>query len=575
MNRHALLHTQKSNYAYGITKDALRIRLRAAKDDLTKVEIIYADKFDMEHPQTKEMTKILSDGLFDYYETAISIEQNRYVYYFKLYTETEAVYFGENGVEEVLDPKTLHYNVFQFPFLHEVDTHQIPEWSKSAVFYQVFIERFYDGDPSNNPKEITPWGELPTGNSYYGGDLRGIIEKLDYLQELGINALYLTPLFSANTNHKYDTKDYMQVDPEFGTKEELRELVGKAHAKGMRVVLDAVFNHCGYYFEPFQDVLEKGKASKYFEWFHIDGDQVTTQPSNYLRFAFSDNMPKLNTSNQEVQDYLLGVATYWIEACDIDGWRLDVSDEIDHVFWRKFRDAVKAVKQDAIILGENWHDAYAWLQGDQYDGVMNYGVTKACLDFFAYNKIEADQFAYALSNVLMRNTEHANFCMLNLLDSHDTARILTLCEKNKDRVKIALTFLMSFMGMPCTYYGTEIAMEGENDPDCRRTFDWNQKNWDMTFHQYYKKIIALRKQYKPLTEGSVSFTYEQPLFVMERCYAHAKIVIVINNTSKDATYTVPDGTSKELMTDQVIGTKKVTKEVIKAYEAKMYYIKIK
>ena len=573
LNRHALQHIQKSNYAYGINKETLCIRLRAAQNDLTKVEIIYADKFDMEHSLTKEMNKILSDGLFDYYETHISMEQNRYVYYFKLYKGEEVVFFGENGVEETLDSKTLHYSVFQFPFLHQIDTHQIPKWCKNAIFYQIFVERFFDGDPTNNPENIRKWGELPTGHSYYGGDLRGIIKKLDYLQDLGINALYLTPIFEANTNHKYDTKDYMRIDPAFGTQEELKELVEKAHQKGIYIVLDAVFNHCGYHFAPFQDVLEKGKASKYFDWFHISGDKVTTSPANYLRFAFSNNMPKLNTSNKEVQDYLLGVATYWIKECDIDGWRLDVSDEIDHVFWRKFREAVKSVKQEALILGENWHDAYAWLQGDQYDGVMNYGVTKACLDFFAYNNIEANEFAYALSHLLVRNSEHANTCMLNLLDSHDTARILTLCKGNKDKVKLALTFLMSFVGMPCTYYGTEIAMEGENDPDCRRTFDWNEENWEDTFHNYYKKIISIRKEYKPLTVGTVRFTYEKDIFVMERCYEHEKVVVVINNSGDERIYQVQrKGEMRELLTDELIKKSDALNQVIKPYQAKLYHI---
>lgn len=574
LNRHALQHIQKSNYAYGINEDKLCMRLRAAKDDLVKAEIIYADKFDMDHPQIKEMNKILSDHLFDYYEAEVSLEQNRYVYYFKLYTEDEAVFLGENGVQEKIDPETLHYNVFQFPYLHKTDIHSIPEWSKGAVFYQIFVERFYKAGSTEHSKELTKWGELPKGHSYYGGNLKGIIEKLDYLQELGINALYLTPIFEANTNHKYDTKDYMKIDPDFGTEEELKELVIKAHEKGIRIVLDAVFNHCGYHFEPFQDVLAKGKASKYFNWFHINGEKVTTNPSNYLRFAFSDNMPKLNTSNEEVQKYLIDVATYWIKEYDIDGWRLDVSDEIDHTFWRMFRTAVKEAKEEAVILGENWHDAYAWLQGDQYDGVMNYAVTKACLDFFAYDNIEADEFAYALSNILIRNTKQANYCMLNLLDSHDTPRILTLCNQNKEKVKAALAFLMCFVGMPCTFYGTEIGMEGNQDPDCRRTFDWQQTNWDIDFHHYYKKIIGIRRKYKALSVGEVRFSYEKDLFVMERYLENEHIVLVINATKTDQVFNIEAKEVEELIEEVILkDAENKYLQIIKSNECKIYSIK--
>lgn len=574
LNKHALQHIQKSNYAYGINEKELCIRLRTAKGDMSNVEIIYADKFDMEHPETKEMNKILSDALYDYYEVQVGLEQNRYVYYFKLYNGDESVYFGENGVEESLDQNTIHYSVFQFPYLHKVDLHTIPEWSKTAIFYQIFVERFFDGDKSNNPANLTSWGELPGYKSYYGGDLRGIIQKLDYLEDLGITALYLTPVFSANTNHKYDTKDYMQIDPEFGTKEELKELVEEAHKRGIRVVLDAVFNHSGYYFAPFQDVLQKGNKSAYFNWFHIQGEQITTKPANYLRFAFSDNMPKLNTHNEELQKYLLDVATYWIKECDIDGWRLDVSDEIDHAFWRTFRKAVKEVKEDALILGENWHDAYAWLQGDQYDGVMNYAITKSCLDFFAYDKIDAEAFANSLSNVLMRNTEHANYCMLNMLDSHDTARMLTLCKGNKEKVKAALTFLMTFVGMPCTFYGTEIAMEGKDDPDCRRTFDWNKENWDMIFYNYYKKIIAIRKQHPALSTGKVKFHYEKDLFVMERYLDNERIIVVINQSDEERLFKMEGINAEELIEDKpVVIVDKYLVQSIKPNESKIYCIK--
>ena len=216
------------------------------------------------------------------------------------------------------------------------------DWMRSAVFYQIFVERFRQGNEKKDTSYINmKWDEKPTPKSFAGGDLAGIIEKMDYLKELGINALYLTPVFRSISNHKYDIIDYFTVDPQFGTKEELRQLVKLAHENGIRVVLDAVFNHCSMEMQQFQDVLEKGRESRFYDWFIIDGDFPEPEKMNYECFAACNYMPKLNTANEEVQDFLLEIAIYWIREADIDGWRLDVSDEVSHGFWRRFRKAVK------------------------------------------------------------------------------------------------------------------------------------------------------------------------------------------------------------------------------------------
>src|SRR5699024_5658775 len=209
----------------------------------------------------------------------------------------------------------------------------------------------------------------------------GIIKHLDYLVDLGINGIYFTPIFKAHSNHKYDTIDYMEIDPQFGDKSTFKELVKACHEKGIRIMLDAVFNHSGYYFSQFQDVLEKGENSKYKNWFHIKDFPIQTDPvPNFDSFAFTSHMPKLNTEHPDVKQYLLDVATYWIKEFDIDGWRLDVANEVDHQFWREFRTAVKSVKQDVYILGEIWHDSMPWLQGDQFDAVMNYPFTNSAIE---------------------------------------------------------------------------------------------------------------------------------------------------------------------------------------------------
>ena len=309
----------------------------------------------------------------------------------------------------------------------------------------------------------------------------------------------------------------------FGANEDLRELVDAAHKKGIRLLLDAVFNHCSYLCKQFQDVMENGRQSEYYDWFIIYGDKPDLEKMNYECFAACNYMPKWNTNNSEVQKYLLHIATKWIEDYGIDGWRLDVADEVSHDFWRNFRKAVKAVKPDAMIIGENWHDSRPWLEGDQFDSIMNYSFTKACLDYFAYGKYTAQQFCNRLSEILMRNTDQVNEMMLNLLDSHDTERFLTNTGENKAKLKSALAVMFAFVGMPCIYYGTEIGMIGGYDPDSRRTFDWNESHWDKDLLTTVKNLVKLRKE---KIFGCLKLSAKNDVFILER----EKVVLFVNNT---------------------------------------------
>ena len=384
------------------------------------------------------------------------------------------------------------------------------------------------------------WGDLPTPKSFAGGDIRGIIEKLDYLKELGINAVYLTPIFQSISNHKYDIRDYRKVDPQFGSLSDVKELVQKAHGMGIRIVMDAVFNHCSMEMEEFEDVLKNGKESPYYEWFLIDGDYPDPERMNYECFASCNYMPKLNTANAGVQEFLLKIAAYWIKEADIDGWRLDVSDEVSHDFWRRFRKEVKQLKKDCVIIGENWHDAYPYLMGDQYDSIMNYAFTKACLDYFARGKFDARQMAEKLNGNLMRNTEPVNDMMLNLLDSHDTHRFYTEIGKNKKRLLAAIALLVVFPGAACIYYGTEICMEGSYDPDSRRCFDWEESHWDCAVMQEIKKLLAL-KQKLVLRYGTVKIKEEEKMLFVERKYKKDRLILRINLTKETRQGIDPDG----------------------------------
>ena len=535
MNECAMLHIPDSRYCFATGEKELVLRLRMAREDeKAKVFLIYAQKYDFTFCRKKLPMEIkYSDRLYNYYEIKMRLEDVRFAYIFHIEEDGNTWYFSEDGVTKEYKFEEAFYNFFQMPYINKNDVMDTVDWMRSAVFYQIFVERFRQGNEKKDTSYINmKWDEKPTPKSFAGGDLAGIIEKMDYLKELGINALYLTPVFRSISNHKYDIIDYFTVDPQFGTKEELRQLVKLAHENGIRVVLDAVFNHCSMEMQQFQDVLEKGRESRFYDWFIIDGDFPEPEKMNYECFAACNYMPKLNTANEEVQDFLLEIAIYWIREADIDGWRLDVSDEVSHGFWRRFRKAVKKEKPDSVIIGENWHDAYAYLMGDQYDSIMNYAFTKAYLDYFAKGVFSAKDMADKLNSNLMRNTEQVNRMMLNLLDSHDTHRFFTEVNKDKDKMLAAIALEMVFEGAPCLYYGTELCMEGGYDPDSRRGFPWDTKSWDMDFLEKVKELIRIRKQ-PAVQYGEIKIEEEQEMLHVERMWENSKIILRINMTEEE------------------------------------------
>lgn len=553
MNFQAIFHQPKSNFCFGYDKDNIEIRIRTAKGDIDKVILTYGDKYDFDNSMDLEMELIYSDRMFDYFTATIQPPNNRLAYYFTVKSGDETGYYTEWGAYEDIDKDTIGEYFFHYPYINEADIHVVPEWVKDAVFYQIFPERFYNGDKSLDPVNVQPWGGKPECDNFFGGDIQGIIEKIDYLCELGVNAIYMTPIFEATTNHKYNTLDYFKIDPHFGTKETLKELVAKCHEKGIKVVLDAVFNHTGDDFPFFMDVIEKGAESKYKDWYVINELPICKDPLNYHTFAFVSQMPKLNTGNDEVVDYFCKVAKYWIEECDIDGWRLDVANEIDHRFWRKFREAVKSVKEDAYIVGEIWHDSKPWLMGDQYDATMNYPVTKACADFFAKGTVGVKGFKELISNTIINNTRQVNEVMMNLLDSHDTARFINQCNGDKKQLKLAEAFLLTYMGCTSIYYGTEIGMTGGHDPDCRKTMVWDREEWDMELFQFYKDIIRIRKENECLRRGDFRWIDGvSDVVAYERKLKDERIVVLINNSSESNEITVPASKSmKDLLTGDV------------------------
>lgn len=440
---------------------------------------------------------------------------------------------------------------------------ETPQWVRDAVFYQIFPERFYNGNPGNDPAGTEPWGSTPKLNNFMGGDLDGVIAKLPYLKELGINAIYFNPIFEAPTsNHKYNTADYMKVDRMFGDISTFKRLVDAAHANGIKVVLDAVFNHSGETHWAFQDAVKNGPQSKYWNWYLIHGFPVVMEPKpNYESWWGFATLPKFNEYNPEVRKYLYDVAEFWTKQ-GIDGWRLDVPNEVrDMQVWRDFRKVVKGINPNAYIVGEIWGDGSPWLQGDQFDAVMNYQFRDQVFNFFVGNKANVDQIDWGLEALRNRHPESVNYTMFNVLGSHDTARMVTMAGKDMNLVKLMAMFQMTYVGAPVIYYGDEIGLEGEMDPGCRGAMPWNPAQWNHDLRNYYKRLIEIRKAYPALRRGgfrSLMRHNDNRTFAYAREDAQSKLIVVMNNHTRAqdipvnmGQVNIPDGKLKDLLTGKI------------------------
>lgn len=364
---------------------------------------------------------------------------------------------------------------------------------------------------------------------------------MNYLQDLGITGLYLCPIFESASNHKYNTTDYFEIDRHFGDKETFRELVDQAHHRGMKVMLDAVFNHIGSQSLQWKNVVKNGEQSAYKDWFHIQQFPVTTEKLvnkrdlPYHVFGFEDYMPKLNTANPEVKNYLLKVATYWIEEFNIDAWRLDVANEIDHQFWKDFRKAVLAKNPDLYILGEVWHTSQPWLNGDEFHAVMNYPLSDSIKDYFLRGIKKTDQFIDEINGESMYYKQQISEVMFNLLDSHDTERILWTANEDVQLVKSALAFLFLQKGTPCIYYGTELALTGGPDPDCRRCMPWERVSSDNDMLNFMKRLIKIRKYASVIiSHGKYSLQeIKSDLVALEWKYEGRILKAIFNQSTED------------------------------------------
>ena len=541
----AIRHFADQKYCCALAQGRFLIRLEVKKGDAVRVVLHTQDKYLplklSDSRRTYAMEPAWSDGFRDYYEAVIDIDVVCLRYFFEIEDGAGTVaYYGSHQFYD--EPITEIDRMYDCPQnLREEERFTLPAWAKNKVVYQIFPSRF--ASDQDVPEEV--WYQAPISHKAdLHGSLRGIIDRLDYLKTLGVDILYMTPVFASKSSHKYDTDDYYRIDPSFGTKEYLKELVRRAHGLGMYVILDGVFNHTSLDFFAFRDIREKGEKSQYLNWYYIKSfplEMAWGKRPSFKTFSYFGGMPKLNLQNKETADYVIDVAVYWIRECGIDGWRLDVADEISHIFWRRFRQKVKEVKADALLVGEIWHFAGDFLEGDQWDSVMNYPFYHGILDLLVSGRMSAGEFLDRLGFMGGNLNPALQGYLWNFIDSHDTARFLHSVDHDGKRQRLAAALQLLLPGMPMVYYGDEVGMRGGRDPDCRRGMLWDENRQDRALFSYYQTLIRIRHQYPVLTEGALiaqSAQDDTGLIRMERRLGGEHITVLLH--TKPGTVELPE-----------------------------------
>ena len=626
MNKNALFCDGTSDYVIpaepGI-HEKVRLRFRTARDDAQEVCLISGG-------EALQMQKISSGEVFDYYETKVQLTDTMFVYYFRIKSESEELCYHRCGVSE---HPVEYYNFRIMPGF------STPAWAKGAVMYQIFVDRFCNGDPSNDVEDgeyvyigepvckVKDWNEFPEAmdiRRFHGGDLQGVLDKLDYLEELGVEVIYFNPLFVSPSNHKYDIQDYDYIDPHYGviiedggeglpegekdntraTKYQKRtgdirnleasnrlfaKLVEEMHTRGMRVILDGVFNHCGSFnkwmdreriYEP-QPEYEKGAyvsaQSPYRDFFHFFDEREEAWPynKNYDGWWGHDTLPKLNYEDSPtLEEYILNIGKKWVSPpYNADGWRLDVaadlgySNEYNHIFWENFRKAVKSANPQALILAEHYGDPGEWLQGDEWDSVMNYDAFMEPLTWFLTGMEKhsderrtdlwgnADNFVNTMNHFMASMLTPSLQVAMNELSNHDHSRFLTRTNHIVGRVaqlgskaaeeginlavmREAVAVQMTWVGAPTVYYGDEAGVCGFTDPDSRRTYPWGQENRELV--EFHKEMIRIHKREKPLRTGSLKMlSWSSNVLAYARFQEGEQIIVVLNNSKELKEVTIP------------------------------------
>jgi glycosidase len=509
-----LKHENERFYINPVNENLVYLRVKVSKNDIKDLNI-------------QSNADILSKKIYEIdneivYEFKLKIKSNELKYRFLIYDGGEIIY-GYNKSDEFY---TLNMNR---PKISYFDT---PSWAKGEIIYQIFPDRFRNFINTNDDFDAPNWyGEYNKDElmfKSFGGDLKGIENSLDYLSDLGIKGIYLNPIFSANSTHKYNTKDYFKIDPSFGTEKDFEDLLEKSHNKDLKIIIDGVFNHTGIDFFAMKENFEKQENSKYLDWYYIKNFPIKENPNSYESWQNYASLPKLNIDNKEVKSYISRVLAYWT-SMGIDGWRLDAVDQIPNYFWNDyFYHYVKQLNSDLLITGEYWKNSKNYFEYPSFDSVMNYLFKDAVVNYSKGGS--ANELVNDLQYYLNRYPQQVLNTLWNLLGSHDTRRIFTELDEDIEKLKIAVGIQMTFIGSPVIYYGDEIGMTGENDPFCRKPFIWDEKTWNKQINDYYKKLIKFRNQNDALKYGDIKFLEAKiGTVVYERSFKDEKVIVLINN----------------------------------------------
>lgn len=560
-----VIHVSKSRLSYAYDEGTLHVRIKVGKGEAKGITVRAVDPFDWVKKEDSE------EYIFDF-STARDFEMEkecetryhdvwfgeikgidtlriRYAFFIDGTDGCQYFYGAEKGANLTTEGTEIcHiFNYFNFPYLNREDVYHAPDWVKDTIWYQLSVNCYSrDGMPCLDTRD---------------GNFNGLIRKLDYIRELGCSGLYLTPVFQSPSYHKYDTRDYENVDEGMGGNAEFARFMKEAHKRGIRVMLDAVFNHCGAHHPFWLDVVKNGEASKYFDCFYIldrsrpvfegeilpDGNcEYPEGKLNFRTFAYTPTMPKWNTGNPFVRDYLLGIGEKWVKEYGIDGWRLDVSNEISHDFWREFRKRVKGINLEVYIMGENWDDSYEWLRGEQFDSVMNYGFLNAVWGFLAEGggrtaPLTAEEFRIALGELAVRYPRNVGEHMFNLVTSHDVDRIMTVMKGNRELVKLAYLLLLTYMGSPSIYYGDEVGMAGDEAHN-RVPMIWDEERQITELADFIRKMTALRREHAAFSSYKQDWLLcdnTTRTVIYEKASEQERIVILVHADGEKAQIRLP------------------------------------
>ena len=556
---------------FSISKDGIgRVRVHSQKN-ISKIWILLED----EDFRPVELRKYAETDRFIFWGVQVEFRSQIAKFSFAASTDDNLnLYFGTSGIANFISPSE--------KWVYDSSTfmrHTIPDWVYGGVMYQIFPERFSNGDSTINPKNLIDWNSTPTRLGFHGGDLIGVLNNLDHIESLGVNILYLNPIFLSSSTHKYDAWDHFKVDPTLGGDNALKDLINECHNRDMKVVLDCSLNHVHPRHFAFQDIIQNGENSKYKEWFTVfdypvrfihrphlyantykvgwDGNQE--EYKQYLDKTFEEtkvpveikdddgpivepsfkawwgvpDMPKINFESKEARKWALDVTKYWIENFDIDGWRMDVAKELDFSFWKEFRDIAHGANKDTLLISEIFGDTSQWLQGDRFDGTMNYSFRESMTDYFATKRITNKEFADSLANLYSMYSFEALSSCQNLLSSHDVKRFLNRCGNEKDGMLGAIFLQATFPGIAGIYYGDEIGLGGADDPFNREPFPWDdKKSWNLEILDHLKNLMKIKREHSIFKYGRFELLNEHNDFVAFRRILKDESMLCIINREK-------------------------------------------